>query len=444
MKNTDNPRSLAVKSLIRFERDAKFSNLEVNSAIDSANLQGVDKALFTRLVYGVIERKITLDYIISQYSDRPADKIDLETKTALRLGVYQLLYADRVPDFAAVSETVNTAPKRSRGYVNGLLRSFIRKNKSYTLPEEDPADKSGNSLIRAMSARYSASESLCRIFVDSYGKNTAKEILECFEQSSRVCLRVNTLKISVPDALERLSAGGAVKVSHVSDDIIVSDKLTDAARRGIDEGLWFVQDESSRACSKVLGAVAGQTVADVCAAPGGKTFSIAIDMENTGEVYSFDLHENKLSLIRSGAGKLGLSKIHTAKRDARTPDEKLVGKCDAVLCDAPCSGLGIFAKKPDIRYKSDEDIKRLPDIQSAVLKGASEYVKKGGVLVYSTCTLNKKENEEVAIKFLDENKNFKSEDFKISGACESADGMATIFPHIAGCDGFFIAKFRRI
>jgi 16S rRNA (cytosine967-C5)-methyltransferase len=213
-------------------------------------------------------------------------------------------------------------------------------------------------------------------------------------------------------------------------------------RASIDSGDCFVQDEASRICSAVLGAKPGETVADTCACPGGKTFSLALDMENTGELYAFDLHKNKLSLIEKGAAKLGLDIIRTAENDARNPVPHLVGKADRVLCDAPCSGLGVIAKKPDIRYKSLESVGRLPEIQYGVLCGAAAYVRPGGVLVYSTCTLNKAENEEIVLKFLSEHDDFVPEADEKFGLGE--DGMRTFFPHVDGCDGFFIGKMRRL
>lgn len=429
---------LAAKSLVRFEKESRFSNLEVNAAIESSNMTEPDKALFTRLVYGVIERRITLDYIISQYSSRALSEIDLNTKISLRLGVYQLLFTDKIPDFASVSQTVDTAPARSRSFVNGLLRNFIRKNKAYSLPAKEK-DKQ-----EFLSVKFSVSNPICNILLDSYGFDMAEKILECSADRTRVCLRINTLKLTPDEAAERLSCDLSTRRSVLSDDILITDRLTNGIRSGIKEGLWFVQDEASRICTKVLSAEKGETTADVCAAPGGKTFSLAMDMQNTGKLYSYDLHENKLSLIRDGAERLGLNNIETERRDARAPDESLIGKCDRVLCDAPCSGLGVIAKKPEIRYKSIEDIERLPQIQSEILCGASKYVRKDGILVYSTCTLNKKENEEVAAQFLHENENFAKADFEIPGIGKSTNGNMTIFPHISNSDGFFIAKFRRI
>ena len=430
------PRAAAHASVTAVMKSGRYSNLEIDSVLKSNEFStDADRALYTRLVYGVIEKKITLDHIISQYSSRDVKDVDLPTLNALRLGVYQLVFMDKIPDFAAVSESVSTAPAKSKGFVNGVLRSLLRADKKYSLPEGDSAED--------MSVRFSASVEVCGILIDSYGAETAEKILGALAPG-RIDLRINTTKISVKEAEELL--GTAAENPYLPDVLSVT-TLTDAARRGIGEGLWFVQDTASGICTKVLGAMPHERVADTCAAPGGKTFSAAIDMGGAGEVFSFDLHENKLSLIKKTTERLGLSCVAVAERDAREPDPTLCGTCDRVLCDAPCSGIGVLAKKPEIRYKADEGAARLPGIQYDVLCGASEYVKPGGVLVYSTCTLNRRENDEVVSRFLSEHPCFRAVDFEVPAKngkdLVSHGGMLTIFPHEAGCDGFFVAKMIR-
>lgn len=433
-EKTTNVRRLAHESLVAVEKNGRYSNIEIDSVLKrSAELSDADRALYTRLVYGVIERRITLDHIIGQLSSRPLSEIDLQSLTSLRLGIYQLVYTDRIPDFAAVSETVDTAPARSKGFVNGVLRSFLRKGKKFSLPEGQSPE--------ALSVRYSTAIGICKTLIESYGADVAEQILDAFFTPEGICLRVNTLKITVDEAFSMIDGA---KHGTFCRDIIRVPVLDKQVRDGIDKGLWFVQDEASRACTVVLGTKPGERIADVCAAPGGKTFSAAIDGENKAEVHSFDLHKNKLSLIKATAEKLGLSTISVNERDARVPDSDLIDKMDRVLCDAPCSGLGVLAKKPDIRYKNDNSVTRLPEIQSGVLAGASRYVKPGGVLVYSTCTLNKKENEDVVVKFLSENSDFEPCEWCIEGEggkiLRSVNGMLTFLPHITGTDGFFVAK----
>ncbi len=417
-------------SLMACERDGKFANLEVDSVLKSSGLTGADGALYTRLVYGVLERKITLDYIIDGISDRPSSSLDADVRTAVRLGIYQMAFMDRVPDHAAVSESVDLVSRSKKGFVNAVLRGFLRKGKRVDYPTE--GDRA-----YVLSVKYSFPEELCKLYMDCYGDECAEGILAASNREPLLSLRVNTLRQSGAAFADKI--GG--RLSEIAPDAVLTEDFSDAVRQAIDGGDCFVQDEASRICAAVLGAKAGETVADTCACPGGKTFSVALDMENTGMLYAFDLHKNKLSLIEKGAKKLGITIIKTGENDARRPVADLVGKADRVLCDAPCSGLGVIAKKPDIRYKSLESVRGLPEIQYGVLCGAAEYVKDGGVLVYSTCTLNKAENEEIVERFLSEHRDFTPEADEKFGLGE--DGMRTFFPHIDGCDGFFIAKMRR-
>lgn len=424
-------RCAAAQSLYKIESQGRYSNLETDSFLASCvNLSEADRALYTRLVYGVTEKRLTLDFIISKYAAKPIEEIDKKTLISLRLGVYQLIYTDRIPDFAAVSASVDTAPRRSRGFVNGVLRSFLRAGKAYTLPSGDSPEE--------MSVKYSTNADICAMLISSYGADTARLILEAFGKPSDITLRVNTLKISPSEAEKSLIGSSR---SALCDDMLTISSLTQDARQGIENGFYFVQDPASRIAAQVLGARPGETVADVCAAPGGKSFSVALDMEDRGHLYSFDLHENKLSLIRKTAERLGITSISVAERDARRPLAELVGKCDRVLCDAPCSGIGVLAKKPELRYKSIDGINRLPEIQHDVLCGAAEYVRRGGVLVYSTCTLNRAENEDTVTRFLNENPDFSLVPF--DGVFPSESGMLTFMPQVTGTDGFFVAKMIR-
>ena len=428
MKNENDVRRLAAASLLRLEKDGRFSNIEVDTVLGKASLSDTDRSLFTRLVYGVTERRITLDLIIAEYAKDGGKKIDPETRTALRLGLYQLLYADRIPDHAAVSSAVDAAPARSKGFVNWILREFLRRDKKLTLP--DPSDK-----VRYLSAAYSVSEDVCRVLIRSWGEDKTEEILGSVSGTPAVTLRINDMVLDPARAAKLLGGnrcGAAVTVRSFDGRI----------RRGIDEGLWFAQDLASYMCTEALGTEPGDIVADVCAAPGGKTFSTALRMKNDGVIHALDIHENKLSLIRRVAEKMELDIIRAEARDGRDPDPELVGKCDRVLCDAPCSGLGVMAKKPELRYKTEKEIDGLPRVQSAILAGAAEYVKPGGVLVYSTCTLNRAENGEVVERFLADHPDFEPYDFELPVG-KSRGGTLTIFPTRGEMelDGFFIARF---
>lgn len=418
MAEVNPARELAFRSLLKM-KCGRYSNLEVDTTLKRARLSPEDKALYTRLTYGVLERLVTLDFALSRYSSVPVEKISEEALAALRLGLYQLKYCDRIPDHAAVSESVELCPKKQRGFVNAVLRSFIRSQGKIEIPP-DLTD------IQRLSVLCSVPEELCRKFSDWYGNDRAQSILMSFFDKQEISLRVNTMKIQTEKAAEMLSA----KISETAEDSLTVSSFNGVAE-GIEKGLWFVQDSASSLCTDILGAAPGELLVDTCAAPGGKTFACAVRMKNKGRVVSLDIHENKLSLIKKGAELLGLSIVETFRNDAREPIESLVGLADRVLCDAPCSGLGVIGKKPDIRYKNTEDIDRLPQIQKAVLRGASKYVRDGGVLVYSTCTLNPCENGEVCESFLSENPDFT--------LCE----QRTLFPDSDKTDGFFICKMRK-
>ena len=432
MKTGSDPRAMAIRSLLRIEKSGKYSNLEVDSAVGSSSAPDADRRLYSRLVYGVLERKITLDAVISDFSKLPVEKLDPECRAALRVGLYQIMYSDRIPDHAAVSETVGAVGMRYRGYVNGVLRTFLRHKETYLIPVPDGTKE-------RLSVLYSVSPDIASILIDSYGVERAGSILSSFSGEGSVCLRINTLKTpSLPEnarPAKGVPKGVAVFVDSASPEV----------RCGIERGDWFVQDLSSILCSEVLGAIPGDTVADVCAAPGGKSFSSALRMNNEGNVFAFDLHGNKLSLIEEGARRLGVGIISAEQRDGRDPRPDLAGACERVLCDAPCSGIGVIGKKPEIRYKTADEIKGLPEVQLALLEASASYVAPGGVLVYSTCTLNLTENDEVAASFRKSRPDFEPYDFEIPGTGKSEDGTTTLFPEggDAPRDGFFIARFRR-
>lgn len=432
MINETNPRAAAAASLLSWEKNGRFANLEVNASLASSALSEADRGLYTALVYGVIERAITLDHIIAALAARPDQQIDPQTRCALRLGLYQLTFMDRIPAHAAVSESVNLAPSRSRGFVNALLRSYLRSGCQYRLPEEP---------LSRMSVEFSAPKELCSFWLERYGEELTKKLLSSTTRNPRVTVRINPLRITPEEFLARHSSDGACRCP-LSDDMIELSHAASVAE-GIREGLYIVQDPASRLCVRALDPRPGETVIDTCAAPGGKTISAALDMKNEGRVIAFDLHENKLSLIRRTAESLGITVLTADKRDARQPDPELIGKADRVLCDAPCSGLGVIAKKPDIKYKSLDSVAALPAIQYDILCGAAQYVRPGGVLVYSTCTLNPDENEHIVTRFLDAHPDFCPTDFDLGTAGRSENGMRTFFPHEDGCDGFFVAKMIR-
>lgn len=421
-------RAAAAKSLTAFAKNGKYTNLEVASKLSKTDLSDADRKLYTTLVYGVAERMITLDYIVSSLASREIEKIDIETLTALRLGLYQLLYTDRIPPHAAVSSSVELAPKKSKGFVNALLREFQRRGGKYSLPS-DP--------LKRMSVELSCPEAMCAFLTSKLGAESAEALLRSTFEKRKVTIRVNNLVTNTDELLKDVFPDGSV--SPLADDMI---ELPSLFGVDLNDRRYFVQDAASRLAVSALSPEPGDVVVDTCSAPGGKTFSAAIDMKNEGRIHSFDLHANKINLIKSGAERLGINIVEASCRDAEHPDDTLVGKADRVICDAPCSGLGVISKKPDIKYKNPADIERLPEIQLRILRGASKYVKPGGVIVYSTCTVNPDENEGVVRRFLEENAEFSAEPFALGKI--SSGGMLTLFPQIHNTDGFFICKMRRV
>ena len=421
-----NVRELALSILNKCDSAGQYSNLALDTAIKRNAMSDADRGLLTALVYGTLEKRLTLDYTLSRLCDRPIGQLELAVHNLLRLGLYQLAFLDRVPDHAAVNETVAASPKKAKGLVNAVLRAFLRDGKRLTYP--DPQDDT----VAYLSVRYSFAPAICERFLAIFGRERAESLLSAFCKTPPLTLRTNTLLCSRKELIGRIrEAGAEAEATEESSTGILVSGMPVTALPGFDEGLFFVQDEASQLCIGALDAHAGMRVLDVCACPGSKTFGIAIDMQNTGEVIACDLHANKLSLVESSAARLGLSNISTRARDARAFEAVWENAFDRVLCDVPCSGLGVFAKKPELRYKDLEMSDRLPQIQRAILETASRYVKAGGRLVYSTCTLLPEENGENVRAFLSAHPDF-------SLLCER-----TLFPDTDGTDGFFFSVLQK-
>ena len=429
---TKTPRSLALDVLTRCENGG-YSNIALDTVIKRNNLSSSDRALMTALIYGVIERKITLDYIIASLSSIPNSKIEKDTRNILRMGLYQLIYMKKIPAHAALNETVELANKRSKGFVNAILRSYQREGDKIVFP--DQSDK-----VKYLSVTYSVGESLICALLDAYSFEECKNMLNAFSQIAPITLRVNNLKASRDEILSELE--GARKTDFSPDGIIL-DNAAVSELECLKDGRVTVQDEASQICVRTLGAQKGDVVFDVCACPGSKSFGAAMTMENEGEIFAFDIHENKLSLVEKGAERLGISIISTKAQDARKPIEELFGGADKIICDVPCSGFGVISKKPEIRYKDVEESENLPKIQYDILENVQNYLKVGGTLVYSTCTILPDENENNIKKFLENHKNFELIPFSV-GELEVESGMITLLPHTHHTDGFFIAKLKKI
>ena len=427
-----NPRALALEVLTRCESGG-YSNIALDTVIKRNNLSSADRGLMTALIYGVIERKVSLDYIIDALSTIPNSKIEKDTRNILRMGLYQLRYMKKIPAHAALNETVNLANKRSKGFVNAILRSYLREGDKIGFPDKSEP-------VKYLSVQYSIGESLAKALLEAYSFDTCKNMLNAFSQIAPITLRVNNLKATREQVFAELEGA---RLTDFSPDGIVLENAAVSELDCLKDGRVTVQDEASQICVRTLDAKEGDTVFDVCACPGSKSFGAAMTMNNKGEILAFDIHENKLSLVVKGAERLGISIISTKAQDARKPIEELFGKADKIICDVPCSGFGVIGKKPEIRYKDVKESEALPKIQYDILENVSNYLKVGGTLVYSTCTILPDENENNVKKFLDEHKNFELVPFSV-GELEVNSGMITLLPHTHHTDGFFIAKLKKI
>ena len=432
-----NVREIACRTLLKMSASGGYSNLSLDAAIKKYGLDARDRALLTQLVMGVIERQVTLDYYISALCSMDERKIEPEVRTALRLGLYQLAFTDKIPDHAAVSETVSLAPRRAAGFVNAMLRNYLRRRDSIKLPDKavDP--------VGHISVKYSFPGPICEVLVRQLGVPKTEAIFNAMNEPPRLTLRVNTAKTSVDGLMSCFAEQGIdarrTKLAHTG---ITLSSMPLSELPGFEDGEFTVQDEASQLCTAALDAKAGMRVIDVCSAPGSKSFGAAMDMNNEGEILAFDLHESKLSLIRSGAARLGLDIISVRAADGREFNAELDAWADRIICDVPCSGFGVMAKKPEIRHKNPAESARLPEIQYDILCNCSRYLKRGGVLVYSTCTLLREENDEVVHKFLASHPDFSLQGFK-AGELDVPSGRITLTPDEHGTDGFYIAKLYK-
>lgn len=427
-----NLRLTALRVLARWEAGDAYINLAIGRAAEA--LPDADRRYLTALVYGTVEKKITLDYAIGALAHR--SDVSPAAKSILECGLYELFYL-RTPRHATVNAWVELAGSRGeKGFINGVLRAASALD-ALPLPPRDRNE------ARYLSVCYSVPLATVKRLAAVLGDET-EDFLRATALPPRMTLRVNTLKISRADYLARLAAAGidAAATPLAPAGIRLAGTCPPRDLPGFADGWFFVQDEASQIATEALGAEPDETVIDLCACPGGKSFGAAICMEDRGRVLSFDLHASKLSLIESGAARLGLTCITANEQDATTPAPALIGLADRVICDVPCSGLGVLSKKPDLRYKDLRAADELPALQGAILESAAACVRPGGVLLYSTCTVNPAENEAVTDAFCTAHGDFTPEDFTV-GTLSSAGGHLTLYPHRHGTDGFYLAKFRR-
>lgn len=425
MKIMINPRKLAVNILTKIQKDNAYSNLALTSYFKDTELSYEDKAFVTALVYGVLDRKITLDFVLSKFMKTPIKKTAPFTLNTLRTALYQIMYMDKIPESAAVNEAVKIIKKssesRNQGFVNAVLREVLRQDN--LLP-------SGND-TESLSVRYSAPVWLVDTFLKDYGEQTTIALLEESLKKPPFTLRVNTLKTNAEALKKSLNnAGIQVNDAEVSDALILCNGIDLLKNSDFKNGHFHIEDMASQKAISVLSPKMGERILDICAAPGGKTFTMAEIMQNKGEIIACDLYEHRVGLIADGAKRLGIDIIKPCVSDATRYNEKL-GIFDAILCDVPCSGLGVIRRKPDIKYNAATNFCELEGIQRKILGNAVKYLKKGGRILYSTCTLRKAENENTVKDFLAQNKDF------------TLITEQTLMPHINNTDGFYFALIEK-
>lgn len=431
-----NIRKITLELLRSYEEDGRYVNL----LLSSPKLKGLSReelASLTALLYTTVENKIKYDYLISSFSKRSISELDPYVRDVLRLGLCQILDMESVPDFAAVNESVKLARHGGEsGFINALLRRAVREKDNLPYPKKE------KNLCRYLSVFYSVPLPTVKFFASVLGEAECEELLLAFSRESGLSLTVNERKISKENLLLKLADYSAESAKYTKNGIVLKKSISPRLLPGFSDGEFFVQDEASRIAVATLNAKEGETVIDVCSAPGGKALASAIKVGKSGTVYAFDLHESKLSLIMESAERLGLENVKVAARDARSPDKALFGTADKVICDVPCSGLGVFGKKPDLRYKDISVAAELSPLQYEILEKSALYLKPGGTLVYSTCTINPEENEKITDKFVNEHPEFKYESANV-GWLDLTAGHITLLPHKHGTDGFYIAKLRK-
>ena len=419
-----NARKISLKALLEVRGQA-YSNITLNKFLNEADLSSADKALAAAIFYGVLDRTITLDFVLQKYIKTPLKKVQPIALETLRIALYQIMFMDKIPDSAVVNEAVklikNSKQKHLSGFVNGVLRNILRDE--IVLP--DGKD------IASLSVKYSCPQWIIEGFAADYGIDTAIQLLEASLKTPPVTLRVNTLKTNTTALGEILQQEGiSTRPLDIENALEVIGGINVAKSKAYRDGLFHVQDIASQTVVSILAPHENDTVLDMCAAPGGKTFTMAQYMKNSGRIVACDLHQKRVELIEKGAKRLEIKNIKTLQNDA-TVKKDAIGEFDVILCDVLCSGLGVIRRKPEIKYKDISEYTDITLIQSKILENAASYLKHNGRILYSTCTLRKCENEEVIQCFLDKH------------PCYELKYQRTFMPHVDGTDGFYCALLQK-
>ncbi|MFD2371160.1 16S rRNA (cytosine(967)-C(5))-methyltransferase RsmB [Brevibacillus sp. GCM10020057] len=440
-------REIALDVLNRVEEHKSYSNLELRNVLDRAELSAADSALVTELVYGTIQRRLTLDFVLSQFVG--GKKVQTWVRNLLLISLYQIRFLDRIPERAAVHEAVEIAKRRGHqgiaSMVNGVLRNVLRQPDVWErLPKGDVAAQ--------IAVTHSHPEWLVRQWLQQYGEEATRAICEANNRPPHTSIRVNPLKISKDELMAKLrEEGSEVRPSALCEQGILLDGGHAAGTRLFKEGYYTLQDESSMLVASAVAPQPGMRVLDACAAPGGKTTHLAEVMGNRGEIIANDVHPHKRELIAASAKRLGITIIEPIVGDALDLPERGLGTFDRVLLDAPCTGFGVIRRKPDLKWnKSQADVRAISQLQYQLLVSLSGMVAPGGTLVYSTCTIEPKENEEVVRRFADKHPEFVLDatlqgdlPVAVRDKMDESGAFVQILPHHFESDGFFIARLRR-
>lgn len=413
------PRKTALEAIERFRRDGAWSRQVLNSLAGKNRLDGRDSALAARLFYGVLQNLTLCDFYIAQFAK---GKLEPKVRDILRLGVYQIVFMDRIPVCAAVSQSVQMCRKggydRAAGLVNAVLRRIGEKRES--LPEPP-----GKGTAEYLSVKYSHPLWIAEELIGLRGYEGAEAVLKANNAEVPVYIQTNTLK-ATPEQL--LAAMGGKMHDSIPGCILLENPGDITKSEAFRDGWFYVQDPAAHMAVMLADVRPGTRVLDTCSAPGGKSFAAAIAMENIGSVLSRDISGNKLNLVMDGADRLGLTIIETKEGDAREISD---GDYDVVIADVPCSGMGVIRKKPDIRFRTKEELDSIPELQEELLESIATAVKPGGVLLYSTCTWRERENQGVTERFLAAHPEFTKEHER------------TFWPDLDGTDGFYVCRLKR-
>ena len=438
-------RDIALKAIEAYRRKKVWPDFLLKTFFEKYNIPQKDIALIWRIVGGVIQNMMLLDYYINFYSNIPLNKIHPTARDILRLSFYQIIFLDKIPYSAAVNQGVELAKKylnpSAVKFVNAVLRKTAKDKQDNCLPEVK-ADTD----LEKLSIKFSHPKWLVDEFIRALGIDETEALLE-MNNSDEVAVfaQVNTLHAVADDVFRTLKDNDIDVVSHEwLEDCFELRGAGDVTKlSAFRDGLVYVQDPASRLAIVASGVKSGDLVIDACSAPGGKAFAAAIAMEKCGKILAYDNKLSKVQEIKRGAARLGIDIIKASQKDSTETADELIGVADVVLADVPCSGFGVIRKKPEIRYKSKESIIGLPEKQLQILSNVAKYVKPGGVLLYSTCTVLKCENEDVVSSFLQVNSDFSAEGFALSETLNAPAGMITLWPHRNKTDGFFMCKLRR-